>query len=172
MATIDMGNNIFNNIGDLNPTDSSAATTIRTSLNAAASGANSDITSLNALTLPFEGVISLIQNVDFTATATTALYTVPVSRSAIVTRLIVRPTTVTTFATPATFNVGVGAGVGDIIAGDAIPDLDSTGLYAISEPIAAPSIAAATNVINLNVTVAAGAAAFLADVILIGYIVP
>lgn len=134
-------------------------------------GINTDIQSLQGLSLPIEGVIASVNSINLANTGTTALYIVPANIEIITSKILIIPETVTGFVTPATSNVGVNAGVGDIIAGDAVADLNAAGLVSILEPIAAAKIAVATDTINFNVTVAATATVFVATVVLVGLLI-
>jgi hypothetical protein len=116
------------------------------------------------------GILSTTNNVDLTAAASTNLYT-PNGKSAIVTGVMIRITTVTAFVTAASASIGQNASVNDIIPITALTGLNAVTLYFPISPIAISMITPSGTPIKFKVTTQAVATALLASIDLIGYLV-
>lgn len=134
-------------------TAAATASGARTALAVAASGANSDITSLSALATPLsvvqggtggattaaartalslDGVsllLSTVSGVDLKVTGPTSLYTVPTGKTLYVTEIIVDITAASGFAVAATARIGKSAAYTEWLAATALTGLNGVGKF-------------------------------------------
>lgn len=115
-------------------------------------------------------ILSTISAIDFTAAGTTTLYT-PSGKTAIITGVMIRPTTVTTFVSAASVSIGQNASVNDIIPITALTALNATGLYFPLLASLLAAVAPSATPIKLKVTTPAVATALIGAVDLIGYLI-
>lgn len=128
------------------------------------------INSGSDIALTSVGVLSTVTGIDLKIVATTNLYTVPTGKKAIITDIVIRPTTVAGFAVAATAGVGIAAGEIDIVAATVLTGLTGTTIQYKMSPLVLSVIGNSTEVIKLGVTVGATATTFTASVDLIGYL--
>lgn len=149
--------------------DLASPSTALTNLGAAASGANSDITSLLALDSPYEHMLGFVQVSNATATGNSNLYTCPADKVALVTRAFVIATTLTGFSVTGICNIGVSSE--DIIPATTLTNLITAGLYTNIETTTARQMVA-TEVAVFRLTTAFTATTAALAVVLMGIKVP
>jgi hypothetical protein len=121
--------------------------------------------------LPLPTTLSSIASIDLTTTGTTSLYTVPTGRSAIITAVIIRPTTATAANADGAISVGTNASTyDDIIANTTLTGLDSTTEHYVATPGGVSHTAAAAEVITFQVDTAETGTALIVTVDVIGYL--
>lgn len=116
------------------------------------------------------GILSTVTAISLTATATTSLYT-PSGHSAIITGIMIRPTTVTAFTIAGAISIGQNGSVNDIIPITTLTGLNTTALFFPLTPLIASAITISGNTISLKVTTGATATTLTASVDLIGYLI-
>lgn len=115
-----------------------------------------------------ETKLATVSGIDLNTTAKTSLYTVPAGKSCIVTRLIVRGSSIN--LTTAAFGAGFDPSAGDVVTSATHTELTGSTLYTTLAPKAGAAIGTAGSVLGIACTIAQGAAA-TATVDVIGYLV-
>jgi len=117
------------------------------------------------------GLLSTTTGIDGKVVATTNLYTVPAGYTAIITKAVIRVTTMDTFATTGTMGIGVAAGEADIFASTALTGLDTTGEVWVFNASGLIVSVAAASVIKLGIDTGYGSTTTTLAVDLFGYLI-
>lgn len=121
--------------------------------------------------LPLPTTLSTTVSIDVTTTGTTGLYTVPTGRSAVITAVIIRPTTATAVNADGVISVGTNASTyDDIIAATTLTGLDATTEHFVATPGGVSHTGAAAEVITFQVDTAETGTDLTVTVDLIGYL--
>jgi hypothetical protein len=117
-----------------------------------------------------EVLLSTTTAIDGTATGTTNLFTVPSGKTIVVTRAIVRLTSVATFTSAPIAGIGVAAGEDDIISPQSLSGLNTTSEgYVFVVGDGSLALASATDVIKLGIDTGAVAGTYTIAVDLFGF---
>jgi hypothetical protein len=117
-----------------------------------------------------EVLLSTTSSIDATATGTTNLFTVPASKTIVVTKAIIRLTAVATFTSAPTLGIGVAAGEDDIFSPQLMTGVDAiTEGYVFAAGAGNTTLAAAAEVIKLGIDTAAVAGTYTIAVDLFGF---
>jgi hypothetical protein len=122
----------------------------------------------NSLPIP---VVLAVVSANLAAVGTTNLYTVPASRTAIITDVVIKPTTATAAVGDAAAGIGVAAGEDDVFASQVLTGLNLTTERFKFLSSGVSRVAAAADVIKIGVDTADTGTALVADVYLIGYLI-
>ena len=118
-----------------------------------------------------KNLLSTTTGIDGKVIATTNLYTVPTGYTAIITKAVIRVTTMTTFATVGTMGIGVAAGEADIFASTALTGLDTTGEVWVFNASGLIVNVAAAGIVKLGVDTGFGASVCTLSIDLFGYLI-
>lgn len=138
-----------------------------------ASSASSALTNLGASTALISKLATVI-GIDLTSAAATNLYTVPGGKTAYITEVVIRITSVTAFISGATISVGKSASYNEWLAATAMGALSATTQFRLLSHSAAGLLYqsfAAGEIAAVNVTVAAVSTALVAACDVWGYLI-
>ncbi len=116
------------------------------------------------------GILATVTSIDATSTGTTALYTVPVGKTAVILDAIVRCTAATAISAPAEGGVGIAAGEDDIFSSQSFTSLTASGAHYRFPGGGFSQTAEASDVIRLGIDTAATGTSQTLAVDLIGYV--
>lgn len=118
-----------------------------------------------------DSILSVTSAVDMKVVATTNLYTVPVGKSAMITKVIYKMNTASAITVGPNVGVGVAAGEDDIIYPQAITGFDASGEYFVLQNDGTSRLATAGNIIKVGVDTGATATTMLVDIYLFGFLI-
>lgn len=119
-----------------------------------------------------ENILSTVDSIDLKTVGVTNLFAVPSSLKCVVTKIIIRPTTVSGFVSVATLGVGTNGTEDDIMPSQALTGLDDVAEAYVYVPSGVIIVAQPADIIKLGVDTGASATTFIASVDLIGYFRP
>ncbi len=115
-------------------------------------------------------ILSTTTGIDAKSVATTALYTVPAAKTAIITGAVVRVTVAAAITVVPTLGIGRNATQDDIFASTTLTGLDATTKVYVFDALGTFAVAAATEVVSLGIDTGATATTMTISIDLIGYI--
>lgn len=118
-----------------------------------------------------DSILSVTNAVDMKTVAATPIYTVPVGKSAIITKVIYVMDTASAITIGPNVGIGVAAGEDDIIFPQAITGFDASAEYFVLQNDGTSKVASAGDIIKVGIDTGATATTMLVDVYLLGFLI-